>query len=262
MSSYPILATPVSHLFDSESDAEKISSYSDVLECRDRTFSYSALNQKLFHCELQPIHELSETDFDYIKRIKENKKDLELVTFHIASSCKSPKLIDNIFVIGHENNYSRDQMLQNAKKNFKIIKDILGNDIKIAVENNNYYPTDAYKYITDPSFINQVMLDSDLSLLFDIAHAKVTAFNQKIKYEDYKQELNLDRAVQIHICEFGLDDDKGLAFDAHNAPGETEFQEVKYLLERYKDIKYLTVEFYRDVNLLISCLSKFKSLIN
>ena len=262
MSSYQELATPVSHLFHDKEHAELITKHSDTLECRDRTFSYSSKNQTLFHCEIQPIHELRDSDFHYIESIKKHKQNLELVTFHLASSCRSPKSVDKMFVLGHYDNYTEEQLLTNAENNFKMIKKILGDHISIAVENNNYYPTEAYKYITEPEFINQVMSDSDLFLLFDIAHAKVTSYNQKIRYETYRDALNLSREIQVNICEFGIDDAKGLAFDAHNAPGETEFQEVKYLLEKYKDIKYLTIEFYRDVNLLISCLSKFKSLIN
>jgi uncharacterized protein (UPF0276 family) len=262
MSSNPVLATPVSHLFHDKEHAELITRHSDTLECRDRTFSYSSKNQSLFHCEIQPIHELRDSDFHYIENIKKHKQNLELMTFHLASSCRSPKSVDKMFVLGHNDNYTEEQLLTNAENNFKIIKKILGDHISIAVENNNYYPTEAYKYITEPEFINQVMSDSDLFLLFDIAHAKVTSYNQKIRYETYRDALNLSRAIQVHICEFDVNKEKGLAYDAHNLPSDSEYAEVKFLVDNYKGIKYLTIEFYRDVELLIASLNKFKSLTN
>jgi len=214
---------------------------------------------------LEPIHILKEEDFKYLEDIKSQKKDLKLITFHMATSCTQPKLEytkikSGMFELGGYS-YSKEEMLNNAKDNFKKIKDIFGDEIKIAVENNNYYPTEAYKYITDENFISEVVNKNNIYFLFDIAHAQVTAHNKRISFEDYKSGLPLDRVVQLHICSPDIDSISNLAYDAHNYPDEFKLNEVKNLIKEYPHIQYLTVEYYRDIENLIKSINKFKEMI-
>jgi uncharacterized protein (UPF0276 family) len=233
---------------------------SDCLECRDRSISSTVDNQELFHCELQPIHDWTNEEFDYLNKIKENKKDLRLITFHMASSCDEPILVNKKFELGGKN-YSRAEMIKNTQENFSKIKEIFGASVKIAVENNNYYKTDAYKYITDAEFITEVVISNKINFLFDIAHARVTCYNQDINFDKYKANLPLDKMIQVHICSFGIDKENNMAFDAHNYPNEEELLNVKNLISSYKDIKYLTVEYYRDIENLELSLKKVKELV-
>jgi uncharacterized protein (UPF0276 family) len=258
------IATPISHLFDNKIRADIIIKNSDCLECRDRSIESKENNQELFHCELQPIHNWSNEEFDYLRKIKEIKKDLKLISFHIASNCDKPIIKNGMFELGGKA-YSKNELLNNAKYNFSKIKQIFGQNITIAVENNNYYPTNAYQYITEPDFISKVVYDNGINFLFDIAHAKVTCYNQNINFEKYKQNLPLDKMVQIHICsydiDYDIDYDKSIAFDAHNYPDSDELVEVKKLILKYKDVKYLTVEYYRDIENLEKSLKEVRKLI-
>ena len=45
------VATPISHLFDNIETARDLISLSDVLETRERSFTSSFANQKLFHLD-------------------------------------------------------------------------------------------------------------------------------------------------------------------------------------------------------------------
>ncbi len=63
------LATPISHLFEDNNFGQSIIEHSDCLECRDRSIDSTAPNQELFHCELQPIHEWSKAELDYLLKI-------------------------------------------------------------------------------------------------------------------------------------------------------------------------------------------------
>lgn len=259
------LATPISHLFKDSNNSNKIIELSDCLECRDRTIDDKSDNQELFHCELEPIHKLSEEDFEYLKRIKDEKKDLKLITFHMASSCSNPnldfsKIKSGMFELGGYS-YSEDEMYLNAKENFERIKEIFGDEIKIGVENNNYYPTDAYKFITDEEFIKKIVYDNDLYFLFDIAHAQVTAHNKGMSFEEYKNNLPLEKAIQLHICSPAVDDSSKLAYDAHDYPNDFKLQEVERLIKKYSQIEYLTVEYYRDMDNLLTSLKKVKELV-
>ena len=254
------LATPISHLFEDENIVNTIINNSDCLECRDRSVESMASNQELFHSELQPIHKWSDEEFIYLQKIKDTKKDLKLITFHMASSCDKPIIKNGMFEVGGKE-YSKEEMLVNAKNNFFKIQQIFGSDIMIGVENNNYYNTDAYKYITDPKFISKIVYDHKINFLFDIAHAKVTCYNQNINFEKYKSNLPLDKMIQIHICSYDIDHDKDVAFDAHNYPDRDELLEVEKLISNYKDVKYLTVEYYRDIENLEKSLKEVRRLV-
>ena len=164
------ISTPVSHLFDSPTDALEIISESDCLECRDVSINTAFPAQVIFHCDIQPIHELGKEDFLYLKKIANAKMDLKLVSFHAASSCNRPYIDGYMFQPGGTR-YSRKQMLRSASANFLRIKAIFGQEIKIALENNNYYPTEAYQFVTDTDFIREIVYENNISFLFDVAHA-------------------------------------------------------------------------------------------
>ena len=258
------IATPISHLFKEHSLSRQIIDVSDCLECRDRTIDDKSLNQELFHCELEPIHKLTEEDFGFLENIKNQKKNLKLITFHMATSCTQPileysKIKSGMFEAGGYS-YRRDEMLKNAKDNFQMIKEIFGAEIKIAVENNNYYPTEAYKYITDAEFISEVVSQNNIHFLFDIAHAQVTAHNKGISFDEYKSKLPLNKVIQLHICSPDIDTTSNIAYDAHNHPDEFKLQEVSRLIKQYPHIKYLTVEYYRDIEKLIVSINKVKEM--
>jgi uncharacterized protein (UPF0276 family) len=256
------LATPVSHLFENKEYEKIIVGNSDVLECRDRSIDYTnhISKQELFHCELQPIHEWSDTEWGYLQKIKDTKPDLKLLTLHLASCCDKPLLGGRMFELGGRE-YTREEMQNFAKENFKKIKSIFGNDIDIAVENNNYYPTEAYRDVTEATFISEIVHDNDLKFLFDIAHAKVTCFNKDINFERYKSELPLDMTTQIHICSYSIDDKLNQAYDAHKYPNDEELLEVSKIISECKNVKYLTVEYYRDIENLEISLKKVGDLV-
>jgi len=254
------IATPISHLFDNAKHSMEIMDKSDCLECRDSSVNAKFPRQEVFHCEIQPIHELSKEDFFYLAKIARTKMDLKLITFHAASSCDKP-YIDGYMFQPKGKLYSRREMLYNASANFSRIKSLFGREIKIALENNNYYPTEAYQVVADADFIGEIVYENDISFLFDVGHARVTAHNKKLAYEDYKSPLPLDKMVQIHLCQSDIDKN-GIAYDAHHPPCKKDWQEIKSLILAYPGVEYLTIEFYKDKNKLINSLKKGKEIKN
>ena len=252
------IATPVSNLFQDSNYKKVLSEYSDCLELRDLNLNITYPKIEVYHSELQPIHELKEEDFDYLRKINNIHSNLKLVTFHCASSCSNPNIKNGMFekgVLG----YKRADLFENAKRNFKRIKGIF-KDIKIAVENTNYYPTSAYKYITDADFISTLVYDNEIYFLFDIAHAKITAHNRKIDYLKYEKELPYNRVIQIHISHFATNGN-GLAYDAHHRPKQEEFREVKNIVHTY-DVMYLTIEYYKDIDNLLLSIEELRKIKN
>ena len=153
--------------------------------------------------------------------------------------------------------YNQQEMLKNAVDNTKWLKYILDDGIKIGLENNNYYPTPAYDIITDGEFITTVIKTNDIYLLLDLAHAMVTAHNLKINYRDYIETLPLDKLIQLHICQPELPIDS-IAYDAHNEPDSNMIAEVINLISKFPHIKYLTIEFYKEKNVLIDSIKKLR----
>lgn len=253
------IATPISHLFNNDTISNDIIKISDCLECRDHSPKKGFKKQELFHCDLQPIHKFSSVDLNSLIKIRNDKPDLKLISFHLASCYEKPEINEGIF---HPNGVklSVEELKYNASVNLKEIKEIFGDSVSISVENNNYYKTEAYDYITDPDFINSIVLDNDINFLFDISHAKISAENSGIDYDVYLSKLPLGRANQIHISKEGVNS-KGEIFDAHELPSDIETKEIFNFISKYKTIKYVTVEYYKDPSKLVAYLNKLNSMI-
>lgn len=252
------LATPISNLFEDNLIRREIIKKSHCLECREETLECSELKQYLFHFDKDILHPWDEADRKYFDNIFSLKKELKLISFHMATACEEPVLKEKIFYAGGRE-FSRQVMLQNAQANTTWLRSRIGaKNIKIAAENNNYYPTPAYKHVTDADFITQVITENKLLFLFDLAHAKITAHNQNKSYLDYTAGLPIKNAVQVHISKHGINN-KGLAYDAHELPDDDIFEEVKAIMAKFTP-EYLTVEYYKDKDKLIGVLEHYSLL--
>lgn len=252
------IATPVSHLFRSDFNAKLLMELSDCLEIRDNSPNVYCEKQHLYHCNLQPIHEWKDEDYNYLKEIKETRKSLKLISFHLASCFDRPSIRNNVFFPGGRK-YNELEMFGYAKHNFKKVKEIFGPEILIAVENNNFYDTPAYNIVCDTYFIKKIVEDNEIFFLFDLAHAHISSYNKGISFESYCDELPLDRVLQFHICKSSIIN--GVACDTHNLPDETIFKELEQLIERCKNVKYFTVEFYKDSMQLSNALIVLRNLL-
>ena len=152
-------------------------------------------------------------------------------------------------------------MIKYAKGNITWLRTVLNNDVGIAIENNNYYPTEAYDIVTNGDFISEIVYESDIYLLFDMAHAMVTAHNKKISYKGYINTLPLEKMIQIHICKPEISAN-GIAYDAHERPDDDMYERVTSLIQKYDTIKYLTVEYYKDKDILIDSLRRLRKFLD
>lgn len=250
------IATPISNLFMDKNFASILIENSDCLEVRDDSIDTNYPHEILFHCELQPIHKMDDAGFAYLKKVKDLHQNLKLITFHCASSCDKTYIENGMFQVSG-NNYKKKDLFNNAKYNFARIKRIFGDDVKIGIENNNYFPTEAYRYVTDPEFISEIIYENNLYFLFDIAHAKITAHNKNVDYEEYKNNLPFDRIIQLHISSHSIRDE--LAYDAHDYPNENVFNDIKDIISKH-EVEYLTIEYYKDVGHLLKALKTLKEM--
>jgi len=253
------IVTPVSHLFFNKKNAEEISKNSDYLEIRYRTINLNFKNEKFFHIDEDLTLPWSKNFKIKFEQIIKKKKSLKYITFQSTRCCANEKIYKNFFIISGRK-FSRREMLNEAKKNTSWLRQKFGNKFFIGLENNNYYPTNAYDIITDADFINQVVRENNLFFLFDMAHAKVTAANQRIDYQTYLEKLPLDLMMQIHICRPKID--KKISMDTHYLPNMKMFEEIKLLASKYNKLKFFTIEYYKDTKKVIESLKSLRNIIN
>lgn len=262
------ISTPISTLWKAKRSVELIKHYSDSFEGRpfNNLDDYKEVKDKVltFHCDtIQPIHKLESKDFKYIQSVVDHYPNLNVISFHCAyRSHKCFKHQGIGYIDGYS--YSKKELKDNAYHNIIKIKQIVG-DIKILIENNNYYPTKAYDIVTDASFISDIVYDNGIGLLFDQAHAEVTAHNLKINYNEYVNNLPLDKCYQIHLCKMGYSkslysDNFYLAEDQHLPLDHLEIAKLKQVLNKTSSVEYLTVEYYKNVEGLLNSINLIKDI--
>lgn len=252
----PLIATPISHLFEDSINAKLIVENSDCLEVRQRSLESEEKKQFLFHIDIDITQPWDDSIRTYLKNAFIRKPELKLITFQATRCCSGENIIGNFYELSGIK-YTKSELLAQAKLNISWLKSLTHNKINIGFENNNFYPTEAYETVTEPEFISAIVNDNDVFLLLDIAHAMVTAHNKGQTYHSYIDALPLHKCIQLHICQPTIEHNQ-IGIDAHNAPSDAMLTEVIRLVKKHKSISYLTVEYYKDLDGLICALKKIK----
>ena len=260
MNILPLIATPISHLFEDRIVGKKIADISDCLEVRERSIDYKWCDRHLFHVDVDLTQHWGNSVKDYLSGVINKIPELKLITFQATRCCIGEKIINGVFQVdGYILSY--EEMINNSCENVSWLRVLLGRGVDIGLENNNYYPTPAYETITNGSFITEIVTKNNIKFLFDIAHALVTAHNKNLTYAGYISTLPLDQTVQLHICQPQIPQ-RGFAVDAHDEPNELMLSEVIRLTGRYSSIRYLTIEYYKDHNNLIESIKTMRKVIS
>jgi len=253
------IVTPVSHLFFNKKNALKIAKFSDYLEIRERTINLDFKNEKFFHCDDDLTLPWSKNFKIKLEKIIKKKKSLRYVSFQATRCCLNAKIVNKVFVLSGKK-FSRNEMINEAAKNVSWLRKKFKNKFQIGLENNNYYPTKAYDIIADADFISHIVKKNKLFFLFDLAHAQVTASNKKINYHSYLEKLPMDKMIQMHICRPRIN--KKMSRDTHYLPNIKMFKEVRSISKKYKNLKFFTIEYYKDTKKLIENIKTLKKIIN
>ena len=150
---------------------------------------------------------------------------------------------------------SDEEYFERAAKNVEWLRDQYSGYIQ--VENLNYFPTGAYERVCEPEFICHITEAAGVGLLLDIGHAVVSA--HYLGYDDaisYINGLPLHRVREVQISHAGILE--GVFEDLHEAPGEAELSIVRKIIANGYDIEYLTVEYYRDPDILCDVYRSIK----
>lgn len=252
------IVTPVSHLFFNKSNADKISKYSDYLEIRERTLKLDFKRELFFHCDADITLPWTQQFKLELKQILNKKNKIKYISFQSTRCCEKSKIINKVYVLSGKK-YKKKEMFFEAKKNINWLRKNFGNKLLIGLENNNYYPTEAYDFVTDGDFIDKVVRDNKLFFLFDLAHAQVTASNKKINFQKYVNSLPMDLMLQMHICRPLIN--HKISRDMHYLPNNKMFKEIKLIASRYKNLKFFTIEYYKNADKLISVIKELRKVL-
>lgn len=255
------IIVPTSDLFRDNGLREKLMSFSDILELRDRyLMGFSTRKKYLYHSRLNLLGEWTRNDLNYLEKIRRYRPFG--ISFHLLSQFKNTKLIQTPrgeYLVGIGTPYNVEEMLQNAHTNIRRIKSMFGIDIDILAENVPHALTKVYDTVTDPDFICDVIEGNNIYLLFDIAHAKVTAVNKKYDFWEYVNSLPLQCCKQVHIS--GCKVDFNYAYDAHNPACDEDWYIFRKVLKLVKNLDFVTLEYYRRGDILLEQMKKLKNIL-
>lgn len=113
-------------------------------------------------------------------------------------------------------------------------------DLPFLGENLDYVDVPAYRFITEPGFIAEVLRLSGCDLLLDTAHARVAADWLRMPVEAYLDGLPLERTREVHFN--GPRPVDGRLWDAHGPASAEDERLLAHVLERC-DPEVVTLEY-------------------
>lgn len=253
------IAVPLSDLFKIRENIPIILSPTDTIEYRDRDFLVHVSPVELFHCDLEIIHYWTEREFAYIREIIRRYPSIQLISFHAASCYSTPLLRGTVFMPGGAR-YSEQQMKDYAGQNISQLRSLFGDTLTIALENNNYYATEAYDIVTQAHFLASIVRDNHIGFVYDIAHAHITSHNRSIDFITYQQNLPCEHMVQVHLSRHKIDRN-GIAFDAHALAQEEQIRECIDCVHKFP-VRFISVEYYNDPQKLAHCHTCIRKLLD
>jgi len=255
------LVTPISHLFKDRSSADFISKNSDFLEAREITSQISFKNTTHYHIDFDLNLGFTKDQINFLEERVKPRDEILTLTFQASKDCEKVLIEDGIYKPNSRIITLKEQ-IQNTKNSIKIVKDIVGSHRLIGIENNNFFNTGAYYISTSLDYLTSVLEFSNLHLLLDIAHAQISCFNKNIDYELYINSLlSTKKCRQMHLCQPSYTYSKEGYFsrDTHEIPGFEMTNFALSLMNKW-NIKYITVEYYKNAEILVSYLRYFKEL--
>ncbi len=254
--------TPISHLFEKEKDSIDIMQNSDYLEARERTCTLRFPNTTHYHIDFDLNLGLSDKQIDFLQKHVRDRDYITHLTFQASKDCR-----EIIFKDGIAHPVSKivplKKQIENTKLSIKKIKNIVGTNRFIGIENNNYLAPSVHDISTSLTYLLEVLESNDIHLLFDIAHALVTCANKSYKFESYTNKLlSTRKCLQIHLCQptyeynsYGIK-----ASDSHEIP-TVELTDLTLDLAKKWKIKNITVEYYKNADTLVAYLRYLRSRI-
>jgi uncharacterized protein (UPF0276 family) len=239
---------PVSHLITHETAAQVPGvgalEYRDV----DRSIGYDL--PALLHSGLG-IVQGSFLDWFESAAAWINSMPCDLFSFDCGPAVGSPRLDGHQYVCD-ESPMSRVGLKCLIAERLTRIRELV--DTPLAVENLNYFPTDAYRHVCEAGFIDEIVHENDVGLVLDVAHAIITANNTGQDINEYVHALPLDRVRAVHLSAPGMQG--GQWRDLHAAPTSREYAILDGLLPSLPSDVFGVIEHYDSLDAVIACYAE------
>jgi hypothetical protein len=203
-----------------------------------------------FQTELEKVQA-----FDVIK-----KRNIRRFSFDIGPCYTKTDVIDSKYV-GVGDKLSQNEIIDLCEKKLDWFMRRVPSSCEVAVENLNFYPTESGAYeegVCEPEFYNQICKTFGISLVLDLGHALVSAWNLKVNSREFLKQFDLDLISEIQLCKMGVSENQE-AYDAHQRPDQVEFQLVAEMLGENRRQRDIVVEYWKDPELLIECYASLKA---
>jgi hypothetical protein len=152
---------------------------------------------------------------------------------------------------------SREVVLEQCIQRLNQLTELL--PVPVLIENLDFNPTQAYEYVCEPAFIQQVLSRTNTWLLLDLAHARVTAQAFGLPVEEYIAQLPLEKVRQIHLNRPGWRDNR--LVDAHLALQEDDYELFEEILKGCQPWA-VTLEYNHERNLIPQQISRIREIIS
>ena len=113
------LVTPISHLFNNESDADDIAKCSDELEARERTASLRFNKTTHYHLDFDLNNGISNKQKDFLHEHVKNREEIQTLTFQLTRDSENYFLSNGRFFPKGLLINEKDQ-LKRSKESIKI----------------------------------------------------------------------------------------------------------------------------------------------
>jgi uncharacterized protein (UPF0276 family) len=150
----------------------------------------------------------------------------------------------------------REELFENIVRNVRELG--AASPVPLLLENLDYNPGGAYEHVCQPEFIAAVLEDSDVDLLLDLAHARVSASRLGLSTTDYLMWLPMERVRQIHVS--GVRPRDGVLVDAHEPLLEEDYGLLRDLLDLTTPLA-LTLEYDRNESALKEQLGQLRDIL-
>lgn len=228
-------------------------------------------NEKLYDRQFKAIDSIKPILFHMVPRVMSNK-DIEgwsIEKTNIAiKECKSPHVASHFRANSDDINgpVSRDVLKEKAKELLFNKKENTHSELLIENMPINRLPS-GYEYLAEPEMIKEICEETEVGLLLDLAHLKISAWYRKESEIDYLKRLPLNLIKEIHVS---APRKKGKEYyDVHQNMSEEDFEFLKTVLSLTKP-RIVTLEYggegeeYKDrsnIKLLHSQLTRLKKII-
>ena len=201
--------------------------------------------ERLFHTNYVIIKEEFLSYFDSIVDYLINNK-ITMFSFDIGPSAERVE-VEDYYYISKSKILTKTNLFEIIRHRIKYIKNRYQG--KIAMENLNYFPTNAYAHVCEADFINEVIRKNDVYMVLDIAHAAISSHNMGVDIFEYISSLPLNRVKEIHLSAPGIKDGKWR--DLQGIPTDEEYGILAHINKQLIEEPYLVVEYYNNLAVLL-----------